>query len=115
VVDARDSLHAELLALLLAMSIAHARNVEAVTFRHDATLSLGGSRIRWRRHIGAATEARKVCRAMLAAHPRWKLKQVPRGQNVEANILARRVLKMEIGNEVQKSHCREAKQREQAA
>jgi ribonuclease HI len=109
VVDARNTMHAELLAIALAMSKAHADGVPAVTFRHDAQLSLRTPDFRY----GDLADARQVLRRMLAAHPGWRLKWVRRERNAEANVLARRALKIAHGKPGQRRHCEEAERKEQ--
>jgi ribonuclease HI len=108
VVDARNVMHAELLALAFAMSKAHACGVGAVTFRHDVSLSLRTPDFRY----GDLEDARGLLRAMLAAHPGWRLKWVRRERNAEANVLARRALKIACGRPAQRRHCEEAERKE---
>lgn len=112
-VNARNTMHAELLALVFAMTAAHVQEVEDVTFRHDAEVKLRGPR-RSGPSYGVLEDVRAVLRAMLDEHPGWQLKQIRRGRNVEANILARRALKLEVGSPAAKAHCVEAAEREAA-
>lgn len=58
---------------------------------------------------------RRVVAQMLAAHPGWQLKQIRRSQNVQANILARRALKLENAGPVQRRHLERAERQEAAA
>jgi ribonuclease HI len=117
VIDATDTMQAELCAIALAMAAAHTRGLEHVTFRHDADIQVRLSlRSNWVRsgHKGLL-DARRVVARMLAAHPGWRLKQIPRGQNVHANILARRALKLETAGLAQRSHLERAEHQEAAA
>jgi ribonuclease HI len=107
VVDARETMHAEMLALVLAMTVAHSANVKAVTFRHDADIVLQSSTARPHLEV-----LRQLIRCMLSEYPEWRLKHVPRGRNTRANVLARRALKMEIGFPVVKAHCESVLRRE---
>ena len=86
-----DSSEAEWLALRHAVELAVADGAADMLFVGDSTLVVKQASGRWRCRSPHLQPHLAVFQDMIAAIPRWRLKQVPRSRNLAGIALARRL------------------------